>query len=144
MRVRVYEIAKEMGIPNKDVISVILELGLKAHNHMSWIDGDDAARIKRSLKEKGATATARPTISWVAVHGHDVHRRTTWIGKTRLVRITGLSREFVATCPCSFQLPPGAEVFDADPLDPGTARGAREGYVFTVLDHAAESSADPA
>src|SRR3954452_5797206 len=54
---RVYEIAKEVGIPNKDLIAKIRALGLEVNNHMSSLDADDVARIKRSLeKEKGAPA----------------------------------------------------------------------------------------
>ena len=46
---RVYEIAKEVGIPNKDLIAKIRALGLEVNNHMSSLDADDVARIKRSL-----------------------------------------------------------------------------------------------
>ncbi|MGE0545646.1 MAG: translation initiation factor IF-2 [Kofleriaceae bacterium] len=50
-----YEIAKEVGIPNKDLIAKIRALGLEVNNHMSSLDADDVARIKRSLeKEKQA------------------------------------------------------------------------------------------
>ncbi|HEY4175404.1 MAG TPA: translation initiation factor IF-2 N-terminal domain-containing protein, partial [Kofleriaceae bacterium] len=56
-KMRVYEIAKEVGIPNKDLIAKIRALGLEVNNHMSSLDADDVARIKRSLeKEKGAGA----------------------------------------------------------------------------------------
>jgi translation initiation factor IF-2 len=56
---RVYEIAKEVGIPNKDLIAKIRALGLEVNNHMSSLDADDVARIKRSLeKEKGTAAPA--------------------------------------------------------------------------------------
>jgi len=58
---RVYEIAKEVGIPNKDLIAKIRALGLEVNNHMSSLDADDVARIKRSLeKEKGTPAPAQP------------------------------------------------------------------------------------
>jgi translation initiation factor IF-2 len=54
---RVYEIAKEVGIPNKDLIAKIRALGLEVNNHMSSLDADDVARIKRSLeKDKGTAA----------------------------------------------------------------------------------------
>ena len=35
---RVYEIAKEIGIPNKDLIAKIRALGLEVNNHMSSLD----------------------------------------------------------------------------------------------------------
>src|ERR1700753_1751588 len=56
---RGYETAKEVGIPNKDVIANLRALGLEVNNHMSSLDADDVARIKRSLeKEKGTAAPA--------------------------------------------------------------------------------------
>jgi len=59
---RVYEIAKEVGIPNKDLIAKIRALGLEVNNHMSSLDADDVARIKRSL-EKEKTGGAAPTVA---------------------------------------------------------------------------------
>src|SRR5438105_11194134 len=55
---RVYEIAKEVGIPNKDLIAKIRALGLEVNNHMSSLDADDVARIKRSLEKEKASVTA--------------------------------------------------------------------------------------
>src|SRR5690349_11078562 len=55
---RVYEIAKEVGIPNKDLLAKIRALGLEVNNHMSSLDADAYARIKRSLeKERTSTST---------------------------------------------------------------------------------------
>ena len=61
-KMRVYEIAKEVGIPNKDLIAKIRALGLEVNNHMSSLDADDVARIKRSL-EKEKTGGAAPTVA---------------------------------------------------------------------------------
>src|SRR5215475_2995912 len=59
---RVYEIAKEVGLPNKDLIAKIRALGLEVNNHMSSLDADDVARIRRSLeKEKQAVAQPQQT-----------------------------------------------------------------------------------
>src|ERR1043165_6901942 len=55
---RVYEIAKEVGIPNKDRIAKIRALGLEVNNHMSSLDADDVARIKRSLEKEKASVAA--------------------------------------------------------------------------------------
>src|SRR5919206_235609 len=61
-KMRVYEIAKEVGIPNKDLIAKIRALGLEVNNHMSSLDADDVARIKRSLeKEKQQVAAPAET-----------------------------------------------------------------------------------
>ncbi len=73
---RVYEIAKEVGIPNKDLLVKIRALGLEVNNHMSSLGEDDVARIKRSLeKEKhggpaDAASAAKPAAATV------VRRRT--------------------------------------------------------------------
>ncbi len=57
---RVYEIAKEVGIPNKDLIAKIRALGLEVNNHMSSLDADDVARIKRSLEKEKAGEKPAP------------------------------------------------------------------------------------
>ncbi|MBA2545061.1 MAG: translation initiation factor IF-2 N-terminal domain-containing protein, partial [Deltaproteobacteria bacterium] len=53
-----YEIAKEIGIPNKDLIAKIRALGLEVNNHMSSLDADDVQRIKRSLEKEKASVAA--------------------------------------------------------------------------------------
>src|ERR1700733_11257064 len=57
-KMRVYEIAKEVGIPNKDLIAKIRALGLEVNNHMSSLDADDVARIRRSLEKEKQASTA--------------------------------------------------------------------------------------
>src|SRR6478609_10328376 len=60
-KMRVYEIAKEVGIPNKDLIAKIRALGLEVNNHMSSLDADDVARIKRSLEKEKTSVPAQQT-----------------------------------------------------------------------------------
>src|SRR5437660_7620532 len=57
-QMRVYQIANEVGIPNKDLIAKIRALGLEVNNHMSSLDADDVARIKRSLEKEKTTGAA--------------------------------------------------------------------------------------
>ncbi|HSB55196.1 MAG TPA: translation initiation factor IF-2 N-terminal domain-containing protein, partial [Gemmatimonadales bacterium] len=71
---RVYEIAKEVGIPNKDLIAKIRALGLEVNNHMSSLDADDVARIKRSL-EKERQSVAQPQQTQRLAPGGTVLRR---------------------------------------------------------------------
>src|SRR5512144_1427773 len=71
---RVYEIAKEIGIPNKDLIAKIRALGLEVNNHMSSLDADDVARIKRSL-EKEKTGGDKPVQTQRVATGGAVLRR---------------------------------------------------------------------
>ena len=63
-------------------------------------------------------------IFWLAIKGPGVSRMTYWNGRTKQVLITGLTREFVDNCPCSVELPEGAEIH-AMPC-------SLDGYVFTV------------
>ncbi|MCW5808475.1 MAG: translation initiation factor IF-2 N-terminal domain-containing protein, partial [Deltaproteobacteria bacterium] len=60
-KMRVYEIAKEVGIPNKDLLAKIRALGLEANNHMSSLDADAVARIRRSLEKEKASAAPQQT-----------------------------------------------------------------------------------
>src|SRR5688500_3872011 len=58
-KMRVYEIAREVGIPNKDLLAKIRAMGLEVNNHMSSLDADDVDKIKRTLaKERGGAAPA--------------------------------------------------------------------------------------
>jgi len=51
-RVRVYEIAKDIGISNKALVSKIQALGIEIKNHMSSIDMDDVQRVRRALEKE--------------------------------------------------------------------------------------------
>jgi translation initiation factor IF-2 len=74
---RVYEIAKEVGIPNKDLIAKIRALGLEVNNHMSSLDADDVARIRRSLeKEKQTVAQPQQTQKLSSSGGAVLRRRS--------------------------------------------------------------------
>src|SRR4029453_13346881 len=52
-KMRVYEIAREVGIPNKDLLAKIRAMGLDVNNHMSSLDADDVDKIKRTLAKGG-------------------------------------------------------------------------------------------
>src|SRR6188474_314109 len=75
-KMRVYEIAKEVGIPNKDLIAKIRALGLEVNNHMSSLDADDVARIKRSL-EKEKAGGEKPAQTQRLSTGTVLRRRST-------------------------------------------------------------------
>src|SRR5437868_6140220 len=54
-RVRLYELAKDLGVPNKELVEKFRQLGIDVKNHMSNVDAEDAARVKRALdKERQA------------------------------------------------------------------------------------------
>ncbi|MCC7075508.1 MAG: translation initiation factor IF-2 [Acidimicrobiia bacterium] len=45
-KVRVYELAKELGIPNKELIARLGEMGISVKSHSSSITDEDAARVR--------------------------------------------------------------------------------------------------
>src|SRR2546427_12290770 len=46
---RVYEVARELGVENKEFLSKSRALGIDAKNHMSMLTPDDVARVKRAF-----------------------------------------------------------------------------------------------
>ncbi len=54
-KVRLYEVAKDLGLANKDLVAKVRALGIEVKNHMSNLDTEDVARVKRALdKERQA------------------------------------------------------------------------------------------
>ena len=72
---RVYEIAKEVGIPNKELLAKIRSLGLEVNNHMSSLDADAVARIKKSLERERTGGTAPTETQKLSTGGAAVIRR---------------------------------------------------------------------
>ncbi len=65
-KVRVYEVARELGVENRDLIQRIATLGIQVRNHMSVLDPVEVDRIKRSLTKDRSEAMVeeriRPTV----------------------------------------------------------------------------------
>jgi translation initiation factor IF-2 len=56
-KIRVYELAKELGISSKDLINILLEeFSIEVKNHMSVIEEEDAELIKELFTEHSNTA----------------------------------------------------------------------------------------
>jgi translation initiation factor IF-2 len=65
-KVRLYEVAKDLGLPNKDVVTKFRALGIEVKNHMSSVDAEDVARVKRALdKERQANLVEQRLTSTV-------------------------------------------------------------------------------
>ena len=62
-KMRVYEIAREVGLPNKDLITKIRALGLEVNNHMSSLGLEDVQRVKRSLEKDRLANTETKRLS---------------------------------------------------------------------------------
>ena len=50
-KIKIYEIAKELKIDNKDVLEAAKKMGLKVTSHLSGIEENDVKRLKENLKK---------------------------------------------------------------------------------------------
>ncbi len=53
-KVRVYELAKQLGVENKELLKVIAGLGIEVKNHMSAVEEAEAAKISSAVKPPAA------------------------------------------------------------------------------------------
>ncbi len=51
-KIRLYEVAKDLGLTNKDLLEKVRTLGIDVKNHMSNLEADDVQRVKRSLDKE--------------------------------------------------------------------------------------------
>ena len=61
-KVRIYELSKDLGLENKDVLDAAEKLSIAAKSHSSSISDDEAAQIRKLIKSgsNGSTASAAP------------------------------------------------------------------------------------
>src|SRR5215470_16239971 len=73
-KVRVYEMAKDVGLSNKDLVDKIRGLGIEVKNHMSALEPDDVARVRRALdkerQENTVVERIQPTVIRRRNSGH--------------------------------------------------------------------------
>jgi translation initiation factor IF-2 len=66
IKVRVYEVARELGLDNRELVSKIASLGIQVRNHMSALEPAEVDRIKRALdKDRQSNVVEeriRPTV----------------------------------------------------------------------------------
>jgi translation initiation factor IF-2 len=66
MKVRVYEVARELGVENRELIQRIATMGIQVRNHMSVLDPAEVDRIKRAVGKDQSEAIVeeriRPTV----------------------------------------------------------------------------------
>ena len=56
-KVRIHELAKELGVESKDVLAQAVDLGIEAHTASSGVEGTDADLIRLAFTE---SASAEP------------------------------------------------------------------------------------
>jgi len=62
-KLRVYELAKKLDVPTKDVISAISELGIKGKTHSSALEPEISEKVEKLLKKKTVPVTKPKKIS---------------------------------------------------------------------------------
>lgn len=60
MATKVYELAKELNIPSKDLVAKIQGMGIDVKSHMSALSDSDVEKIKNAGKPKPAEDTKKP------------------------------------------------------------------------------------
>lgn len=53
-KIKIYELAKELNVDNKELLDVANKLGIAAKSHLSSIEEDEAKKIKDNLKSKSS------------------------------------------------------------------------------------------
>ena len=51
-KTRVYQVAEEMGMSNKDILAKLKELGIEAQNEKSELEDEDVELLKDLLEEE--------------------------------------------------------------------------------------------
>ncbi|MEY3463614.1 MAG: Translation initiation factor, partial [Cyanobacteriota bacterium] len=59
-KVRIYELSRDLGLENKDVLDAAEKLGVAVKSHSSSISDDEAARIRNLIEKGGNGAKAAP------------------------------------------------------------------------------------
>ena len=72
-KIRVYELAKEINISSKELITLLFEeFNVEVKNHMSVIEDEDAELIKELVLGKSSTSTAEASTSSETDDKHDI------------------------------------------------------------------------
>ncbi len=66
-KVRIYELSRDLGLDNKDVLDAAEKLSIAARSHSSSISDDEAIRIKALIKGNGSTPPQTPAKAILAV-----------------------------------------------------------------------------
>ena len=59
-KIRVYELARELGLTNKETLDLALALGIGAKSHSSSIEDAQADRVRRKADKEGLRRDVQP------------------------------------------------------------------------------------
>ncbi len=111
-KVRVYTIARQLGIAKEDLVARIRALGIQVSNHMSTLTEEEVARVKAALEEERQASTKEERI------GSAVIRRRSSVRRWRPSRVRAPARR---PEPARVEPEPAQE---AAPAEPGAASEA--------------------
>ena len=61
-KVRVYELAKDLGLESKDIISKAADMGINIKNHMSTLENDEIGKLKSVMGGKSQAAPVNASL----------------------------------------------------------------------------------
>jgi translation initiation factor IF-2 len=59
-KIRVYELARELGLTNKETLDLCIDLGIQAKSHSSSIEDAQADRVRRKADKEGLRRDVQP------------------------------------------------------------------------------------
>ena len=140
-KVRVYEVARELGVENRELIQRMSTMGIQVRNHMSVIEAAEAERVKRAMKQGSnvnfVEERIRPTV---------VRRKRK---KADVVEADAGAEAVEAAAPASASVLPASDVPSAAPHPVSETPSASESVSATPVEAAAsepleqEASAPP-
>ncbi len=76
-KVRVYEIAKQIGIKNKELVSKIQQMGISISNHMSTLTSDEVAKVKMALQKERQANTVEKRLGSTVIRRRSKAKKPT-------------------------------------------------------------------
>ena len=64
-KIKIYEIAKKLGLTSKEVLEMAKKLNIEVKSHMSGVEEDDAKKIENSLSQKEVQKQSNPRQSTI-------------------------------------------------------------------------------
>ncbi len=144
-KIRIYELARELNMKNKALLDKMAEMGISVRSHMSSLEDETVAQIKRSLFGKKAAAVevtrVRPTV--IRRRKREVEKpeqEATAAPETPSEEITAVEAEAPAVEPVTSQpAPEETETVEPPVVSPQPAAPVVEAPVPEVSPPAAES-----
>ncbi|MFN5193483.1 MAG: translation initiation factor IF-2 N-terminal domain-containing protein, partial [Cyanobacteriota bacterium] len=59
-KVRIYELSRDLGLDNRDVLDAAEKLSIAARSHSSSISDDEASRIRALIRANGSSSGPAP------------------------------------------------------------------------------------